>query len=84
MRKLLSFIILSLCLSSCGEYQRVLKSRDPQTKYEYAKRAYDEGKFVQAASVLQEIVGSFRGTEKAEETLFMLGMCNFENKDYMN
>lgn len=84
MRKLLSFIILTISLSSCGEYQRVLKSRDPQQKYEYAKRAYDEGKYVQAASVFQEIVASFKGTDKAEETLFMLGMCNYENKDYMN
>lgn len=84
MRKLLSITILALCLSSCGEYQRVLKSHDANLKYEYAKRMYDEGKYVQAASVLQEVVTSFKGTEKAEETLFMLGMCNYENKDYLN
>lgn len=84
MRKILSSIIITLCLCSCGEYQRVLKSRDPQLKYEYAKRMYNEGKYVQAASVLSEIVAPSKGTERAEETLFMLGMCYYENKDYLN
>lgn len=84
MRKLLPAIIISLCLSSCGEYQRVLKSRDVQMKYEYAKRMYDEGKYVQAASVLTDIVTMTKGSDRGEETLFMLGMCNYENKDYLN
>lgn len=84
MRKLLSFAIMALCLTSCGEYQRIMKSNDINVKYDYAKRAYDEGRYVQAATVLQDVVGAFRGSEKAEESLFMLGMCNYENKDYMN
>ena len=84
MRKFLTYIILSLTLTSCGEYQRVLKSNDANVKYEYAKRSFEQGKYVQAASVLGEIVTLFKGTEKAEETLFMLAMCNYENKDYLN
>jgi outer membrane protein assembly factor BamD len=71
-------------LSSCGEYQRVLKSNDPYLKYDYAQRCYDQGKYVQASSVLSEIVTVFKGTEKAEDTLYMLAMCNYENKDYVS
>lgn len=85
MNKLLAISILLLTLSittSCGEYQRVLKTNDSQVKYEYGKKWYDEGKYAQAASVLGEIVTSFRGTEKAEDVLYMLGMCNYYNKDY--
>ena len=74
MRKFLTYIILSLTLTSCGEYQRVLKSNDANVKYEYAKRSFEQGKYVQAASVLGEIVTLFKGTENAEETLFMLSM----------
>ncbi len=70
-------------LSSCGEYQRVLKTSDPTIKFDYAKKWYNEGKYAQAASVLSEIVSTMKGTERAEETLYMLGMCNFYNKDYL-
>lgn len=87
MKKLLTICMLLLsvaALQSCGEYQRVLKSNDPNVKYEYAKKVYDKGEYARAASVLQEIVGIFKGTTKAEETLFMLGMCSFHTKDYLN
>ncbi len=86
MKKLLSISILLLSLgiiTSCGEYQRVLKSNDATTKFEYAKKWYDEGKYAQAASVLSEMVSTSKGTTRAEEVLYMLGMCNYYNKDYL-
>lgn len=79
----ISVILLSLCMvASCGEYQQVLKTNDASVKYEYAKKWYNEGKYAQAASVLSEMVSTFKGTERAEEVLYMLGMCNYKNKDY--
>ncbi len=87
MRKSLIFSILTLgvlTLTACGEYQRVMKTNDPNVKYEYAKRLYNEGKYAQADPILQEIVNFFRGREEAEETLYMLGMCNYNTKDYLN
>lgn len=86
MKKLLTICILAASLgllNSCGEYQRVLKTADPSVKYDYAKKWYEEGKYAQAASVLSEMVSTFKGTERAEETLYMLGMCNYNNKDYL-
>jgi len=76
--------IFALLSTGCGEYQRVVKSNDPSVKYEYAKKWYDEGKYGQAASVLTEIVSTFKGTERAEDVLYMLGMCNYNNKDYQS
>lgn len=87
MRKSLIFSILTLGIlmfTACGEYQRVMKTNDPNVKYEYAKRLYDQGKYAQAAPVLQEIVSFFKGREEAEETLYMLAMCNYKTKDYLN
>lgn len=85
MKKILTLCIITLSLgllSSCGEYQRVLKTHDSSVKFEYAKKWYDEGKYAQAASVLSEIVMTLRASDLAEESLYMLGMCNFYNKDY--
>lgn len=69
-------------LSGCGEYQRVLKSTDPNYKFEYAKRAFDEKKYVQSATLLEEVVGVLKGTETAEEALYLLALSNYENHDY--
>ena len=33
-------LIAALSLSSCGEYQKALKSTDANYKFEYAKRAF--------------------------------------------
>ena len=69
-------------LTGCGEYQRVLKSTDPNEKFEYAKRAFEEKKYVQSATLLEEVVGVLKGTERAEEALYLLGLSNYENHDY--
>ncbi len=87
MKKNLSIIIalFSVCLlSSCGEYNRVLKSTDYNYKYEYAKQAYENGKYSQAYTILEDIVTVFKGTDRAEESLYLLGMSYYENKDYLS
>lgn len=78
------FAVMSCLLVSCGEYNKVLKSKDVDYRWDYAKRAFDERKFTQAATVLETIYTPLRGTANGEEALFLLAMANFENKDYLN
>ena len=84
MYKFLLCIPLLIAFCSCGEYNKVLKSRDVEYKYDYAKRAFDDRRFNQAATVLETIYTPLRGTANGEEALFLLAMSNFENKDYLN
>jgi len=84
MRKLLYFLPLFLIFTSCGEYTKVLKSNDVDYKFDYAKRAYDQKKFLQASTILNDIVTPLRGGPKGEEALFLLAMSYYENKDYIN
>ncbi len=84
MRNYLIIILASLLLCSCGEYQRVQKSDDYNYKFDYAKRAYEEGKYVQAATILKDCITVFKGSDKAEESLYLLAMSNYENKDYVS
>lgn len=86
-RKILSIIVFTLTLmtlSACGEYVKVQKSTDPDYKFDYAKRAFEQGKYQQAATILKDCVTQFKGTAKAEESLYLLAMSYYENKDYMN
>lgn len=73
---------MSLIIASCSEYQRMQKSSDPNEKFEYAKRAYEQGKYVQAYTILKDVVTQFKGSGKAEESLYLLGMSHYENKEY--
>lgn len=84
MRKLIYILPLALLLSGCGEYTKVLKSRDVDYKFDYAKRAYDQRKFTQAYTILNEIYTPLRGGSKGEEALFLLAMSYYESKDYLN
>jgi outer membrane assembly lipoprotein yfiO len=84
MRKLIYILPLLLLFTSCGEYTKVLKSRDVDYKFDYAKRAYDQRKFLQASTILNDIVTPLRGGPKGEEALFLLAMSYYENKDYPN
>ena len=72
-----------LLLSSCAtEFNSVYKFGDTETKYEYAKECFARGKFQQACSLLEELVTIKKGTEEAQECLYMLGMAQYCNQDY--
>lgn len=87
MNKLTQYILMlavTIAAVSCGEYNKVLKSSDLNYRYEYAKKAYANKKYAQAYTILQDLVTVFKGTDKAEESLFLLAMSYYENHDYVN
>ena len=81
-----SVIILScavLLMSSCAsEFNSIYKYGDNESKYEYAKEAFARNKFQQAIALLEELVTLKKGTDEAQECLYMLGMAQYCNLDY--
>lgn len=87
MRNLLKTLPLLACIAlmgSCTEFTKVMKSTDPEYKFEYAKRAYEDKKYMQAYQILSEVFTPLRGTSNGEEALFLLAMSCYQNKDYEN
>ncbi len=86
MRRFFPIIIGSLLLlaGGCGEYSKVLKSHDADYKYDYAKRAYDQGKYMQAITILTDVIQPLKGGPKGEEALYLLGKSYYDTKDYLN
>lgn len=84
MRKVLYIIPLMMLMASCTEYTKVLKSHDIDYKFEYAKKAYNEEKYLQASTLLNDIYTPLRGTAKGEEALYLLAMSYYGNQDYTN
>lgn len=74
--------ILLLFCSCASEFNRVYKTSDYAYKYEYAKECFAKGKYSQAISLLQELVTILKGTDNAEECLYMLAMSEYGSRDY--
>jgi outer membrane protein assembly factor BamD len=74
---------MALTLGSCaGEFNKVYKSNDIDYKYEYAKEAFASGKFQQAQTLLEELITAKKGSDEAQECLYMLAMAQYCNRDY--
>ena len=74
---------LAMLLTSCAhEFNQVYKSTDYNYKYEYAKECFARGKYSNAITLLQELVTIQKGTDNAQECLYMLAMAEFGIKDY--
>ncbi len=82
--KFLCAILLTLVLASCGEYNKILKSRDPELKYTYAKKYFDEKKYGRTTTLLEEIQTAYTATSKEQEVLFLLAQAYFYDKDYIS
>jgi len=75
-------MMMTILLSSCGEYNKILKSTDYELKYSYAKKYFNEKKYSKAATILEELVTIFKGTAYAEESLYLLAQSYYGQKDY--
>lgn len=82
--RILYAFLLMIVLASCGEYNKILKSRDPEVKYTYAKKYFDEKKYGRTTTLLEEILPSFTGSSKEQEILFLLAQAYFYDKDYIS
>jgi len=80
--KILCTLLLALLLASCGEYNKILKSRDAELKYTYAKKYFDEKKYGRTITLLDEILTTYTGSSKEQEILFLLAQAYFYDKDY--
>ena len=70
-------------LTGCaGEFNKVFKSSDYDYRYEYAKQCFAEGKFNRAEILLQDLITLKKGTDEAEEALYMLAMSQYMNRDF--
>lgn len=82
-KSIVAIVFTALVFSGCAnEFNRVYKTNDNAFKYEYAKECFARGKYVRASTLLQDVVLSMKGTDNAQESLFMLAMSEYCSKEY--
>ncbi|MBR1877841.1 MAG: outer membrane protein assembly factor BamD [Paludibacteraceae bacterium] len=81
-KKGLFILLLTVLLTSCGEYQKLLKSRDPEEKYQAALRYFNDKQYVKSQTLLDDVSSYYKGTERSEDVLAYLARCYMGQKDY--
>ena len=82
-KKGIIILALALCaLTSCNEYQKLLKSTDPELKYEKAIEYFNQKKYVKAQTLFDDVTAYYKGTERSEDVLIYLARCYMGQKDY--
>ena len=79
---LLSIVALASVLTSCGEYQRLLKSRDPDEKYQAALNYFNQKQYVKSQTLLDDVSSYYKGTERSEDVLAYLARSYMGQKAY--
>jgi outer membrane protein assembly factor BamD len=75
-------LIILMLVSSCGEYQKLLKNSDFELKKQKAKEYYDATQYVKATELLAQILPRYRATEEAEELNWMNANSFYGMRDY--
>ncbi|KAA3648889.1 MAG: outer membrane protein assembly factor BamD [Bacteroidetes bacterium] len=70
------FLIASI-LMSCSEYQKVLKSPNLDYKYTKTVEYYNEGEYLKALPLLEELIPLYRGTDKGQEIYYYYCYSNY-------
>ena len=52
----LGLVVFALLLSSCGNYNKIVKSTDYEFKYKKAVEYYEDGEYVKAGTLFQYLV----------------------------
>lgn len=85
MRKSILFLLtIGILFTSCGEYQKLLKSSDNELKYDKAVDYFNAKKYTKAVYLFDEITPVFRGTDRSELILNYLANSYIGQKDYFS
>ncbi|MDO7172840.1 outer membrane protein assembly factor BamD [Mariniflexile sp. AS56] len=82
MKRFLYILITITLLSSCSEYQKVLKNEDISAKFKMGEDFYNAGKFSKANKLFAQIVPNYRGKPQAEKLMYLYSNSFYKMKDY--
>lgn len=69
-------------VSSCNNFERLLKSTDYELKYTKAKEYFEKGQYIRSVQLYEELIPVMRGTDKAEEVAYYHAWSEYHLGDY--
>ena len=83
MKKYFILFTIIFVLFSCSEFQRLLKSGDPELKYTRAVEFFERGDYMRAQTLFYDVRLYFRGTDRAESLLFYVARTYLGQRDFV-
>ncbi|RLD38659.1 MAG: outer membrane protein assembly factor BamD [Bacteroidetes bacterium] len=80
---LIAFILILIGNSSCGRFQKLLKSNDYEEKYAMALEFFENEEYNKTLQLFDQISPIYRGTDKAQKIEFLSAMSHYGQKDYV-
>ena len=74
---------IAILQTGCGEYEKLLKSSDYLKKYEKGVELFEEGEFVKAGTLFDQVSNIYRGTTKADTVKYYQAKSYYGQRDYM-
>lgn len=82
LRKYFIVTLLPLLLVGCGPYQQILKSKDPDYKFQMALEYFNDKQYVKSQTLLDDVAAYFKGTDRAQDVLIYLSRSYMGQKSY--
>ena len=76
-------LVVLVIASSCGDFNKIVKSTDYEFKHKKAVEFFEEGEYVKAGTLFQELVNIYRGTSRADQIYYYYGKSLMGQKDYL-
>jgi outer membrane protein assembly factor BamD len=77
------FFCFSLLLSSCSDFQKILKSDNPDKKLEAAFRYYEKEDYYRAGMLFEELIPVLKGRAESEKAQFYFANTHFYEAQYI-
>ncbi|PBQ34283.1 outer membrane protein assembly factor BamD [Sphingobacteriaceae bacterium] len=76
-------LVVTLVLTSCNSYNKLLKSTDYELKLRKAKEYYDKEYYIRSSQLYEELMPVVKGTDKAEEVYYYYTWSEYNLGDYI-
>lgn len=80
--RILTALMIMVLATSCGGYEKLLKSTDYDLKREKAKEYYEAGKYVKSTELIEQILPRFRASEYGDDLTWMMAQSYYGMKQY--
>ncbi len=73
----IALLALIMVLTSCSEYQKVVKSENLDEKFDAAMKYFDDGDYYRAGTLFEELIPLYIGRKEAEISQFKYAYCHY-------
>jgi len=82
MKNLVLLLVITISLSSCSEYYKVLNKGDVKSQYKMAEELYNEGKYSKAMVLFEKVAPAFARKPQLQRIRYMSAKSDYAMKNY--